>query len=80
MILQGIRDREMRTPRDLNRATLGKFGEYKYLEFQGWRLRLEHLSVSEYRVGGRDTLNPASEIDGYTSREGISWARSPRHQ
>ena len=21
---------------------------------------------------GRDTLNPASEIDGYTSREGIS--------
>ena len=35
MILLGIRDREMRMPRDLNRATLGQFGEWRYPDTEG---------------------------------------------
>ena len=44
MILLGIRDREIRTPSDMSRATLGQSVNID-------RLGFEHLSISEYRVG-----------------------------
>ena len=70
-ILMGIQNREIRTPRDFSRATLGQLVNtdipvpsvairvlaFKHFEVQGW---------------GRDALNPTGEIGGYTSREDIS--------
>ena len=71
MILLGIGDREIRTPRDLSRVTLGqkvnrdilvpsvaiRVWAFKCFKIQGW---------------GRDAPNPTGEIGGYTSREDIS--------
>ena len=50
MILLGIQDREIRTPRDMGRVTLGQSANI-YPDSKWWRLGFEHLSVSKYRVG-----------------------------
>ena len=50
MIFLGIQDREIRTPRDMSRATLGQLA-IEISRFRVWQLGFEHLSVSEYRVG-----------------------------
>ena len=49
MILLGIRDREIRTPMDMNRATLGQSANRDIL-ILSMAIRVKHLSVSEYRV------------------------------
>ena len=71
MILLGIRDREMRTPRDLNKAPLVNSVNR---DISIPRVAIKVRTFKRFRVSGwgRYTLNPASEIGGYTSREGIS--------
>ena len=49
MILLGIRDREIRTPKDLSRATLGQLVN-RDIPVPVWRLGFEHLSISKSKV------------------------------
>ena len=58
-------------PRDLNRATLGQLVNR---DIPIPRVTIKVRAFKRFGVSGwgRDTLNPASEIGGYTSREGIS--------
>ena len=49
MILLGIRDREIRTPKDMSRATLGQSGN-RDISISRVAIKVEHLSVSEYKV------------------------------
>ena len=66
-------------PRDLNRAALGQFGNR---DIPIPRVEIKVITFKRFEVSssGKDTLNPASKIGGYTSREGILLVRSPRHQ
>ena len=71
MILTGIQDREIMTPRDLSRATLGQSANTDILvpSVVIRVLAFKHFGVQGW---GRDAPNPTGEIGGYTSREDIS--------
>ena len=60
----------MRTPRDLNRATLGQVN--RDIPISRVVIKVRTFKRFEALGWGRNTLNPASEIGGYTSREGNS--------
>ena len=71
MILLGIRDREIRTPKDLSRAILGQSTNRDILVLS---VAIRVLSFKHFKVQGRgrDAPNPIGEIGGYTSRDDIS--------
>ena len=50
MILLGIRDREIRAPKDSSRATLGQ-SVNRDIPISSVVIRVEHLSISESRAG-----------------------------
>ena len=50
MILLGIRNKEIRTPRDMSRATLGQLAN-RDIPIPSVALGFDHLSVSESKVG-----------------------------
>ena len=51
MILLGIQDREIRTPRNMSRATLGQLANRDIPIPSVAIIGFEHSSVSEYRIG-----------------------------
>ena len=61
----------MRTPRDPNRATLGQFVN-RDISIPRVAIKVRTFKNFGALGWGRDTLNPASEIGGHTSREAIS--------
>ena len=71
MILLSIRDREIRTPRDLNRATSVKLVN-RDIPIPSVANRVYVFKRLGVLGRGRDAPNPTGEIGGYTSRGGIS--------
>ena len=71
MILLGIRDREIRTPRDMSRATLGQ-STNRDIPIPSVAIRVRAFKHFGVQGRGRDAPNPTGEIGGYTSREDIS--------
>ena len=67
-VLLGIRDREIRIPRDMNTATLGQSAN-RDISIPSVAIRVEHLSVLECRVGQRCTQPYWRDRQIYLERE-----------
>ena len=71
MILLGIQDREIRTPKDISRATLGQSAN-RDIPVPSVAIRVLAFKRFGVQGRGRDAPNPIGEISRYTSREDIS--------